>query len=86
MCRQVSAFFASSRYMPCADCGSSVSVGADEEHVCDPERKLDYLMFQLREEVASFDEVLREYLGSTTGRFEQWVAERDRGTTDGQEG
>ena len=25
-----------------------------------------------------FDEVLREYLGSATGRFAQWVAERDR--------
>jgi hypothetical protein len=73
----MSAFFARSRYMPCTECGASVSVASDE-HVCDPERKLDYLMFQLREEVASFDDVLREYLGSTKGRFEQWVAERDR--------
>jgi hypothetical protein len=74
----MSAFFASSRYMPCTECGASVSVEADEEHICDPERKLDYLMFQLREEVASFDDVLREYFGSATGRFAQWVAERDR--------
>jgi hypothetical protein len=75
---EMSAFFASSQYMPCTDCGASVSVAAHAEHVCDPERKLDYLMFQLREEVASFDDVLREYLGSAKGRFEQWVAERAR--------
>ena len=75
----MSAFFASSRYMPCTQCGASVSAEAHEEHVCDPERKLDYLMFQLREEIACFDEILREYLGSAHGRFAQWVAERDRG-------
>ena len=74
----MSAYFASSRYMPCTDCGASVSMAARDEHVCDPERKLDFLMFQLREEVASFDEILREYLGSARGRFAQWVAEHDR--------
>ena len=78
----MSAFFASSRYMPCTDCGASVSAGAHQEHVCDPERKLDFLMFQLREEVASFDEILSEYLGTPTGRFAQWVAERDRTQTE----
>ena len=65
----MSAYFASSRHMPCTECGASVSVAARDEHVCDPARKLDYLMFQLREEVASFDDVLREYLGSPRGRF-----------------
>jgi hypothetical protein len=74
----MSAYFASSRYMPCTDCGASISMAARDEHVCDPERKLDFLMFQLREEIASFDEILREYLGSTRGRFAQWIAERDR--------
>ena len=78
----MSAFFASSRYMPCANCGASVSVAAPDDHACDPERKLDYLMFQLREEVASFDDVLSEYLGSTKGRFEQWLAERDRSQSE----
>ena len=76
----MSAYFASSRFMPCSDCGASISVAAHDEHVCDPERKLDFLMFQLREEIASFDEVLREYLGSATGRFAQWIAQRDRGS------
>lgn len=74
----MSAYFASSRYMPCTHCGASVSMATRDEHVCDPDRKLDFLMFQLREEVASFDEILREYLGSARGRFAQWVAERDR--------
>jgi hypothetical protein len=78
----MSAYFASSRYMPCTDCGASVSMATRDEHVCDPERKLDFLMFQLREEVASFDEILREYLGSARGRFAQWVAERDREQTE----
>lgn len=73
----MSSFFASSRHMPCTECGASVSVAADD-HVCDPERKLDYVMFQLREEIASFDAALCEYLGSAKGRFAQWVAERDR--------
>ena len=59
-----------------------MSVASNAEHVCDPERKLDYLMFQLREEVASFDDVLREYLGSAKGRFAQWIAERDRGSAE----
>jgi hypothetical protein len=76
----MSAFFASSRYMPCTECGASVSVAARDDHVCNPDRKLDYLMFQLREEVASFDDVLREYLGTAKGRFAQWIAERDRGS------
>jgi hypothetical protein len=78
----MSASFASSHHMPCTECGASVSVAAHAEHECDPERKLDYLMFQLREEVASFDEVLREYLGTARGRFAQWIAERDRSRRD----
>jgi hypothetical protein len=74
----MSAFFASSSHMPCTECGASVRADVRDQHVCDPDRKLDYLMFQLREEVASFDDVLREYLSSARGRFAQWVAERER--------
>ena len=74
----MSAFFANSRYMPCAECGTSVALAERDAHVCDPEQLLDYRMFQLREEVAAFDDVLHEYLDSKHGRFAQWLAERER--------
>jgi hypothetical protein len=74
----MSAFFAHPRYMPCSDCGTSVAAAELDEHVCDPERLLDYRMFQLREELAGFEQGLREYLASAHGRFAQWLAERER--------
>ena len=49
-----------------------------DAHVCDPEQLLDYRIFQLREEVASFESALREFLQSAHGRFAQWLAERER--------
>ena len=74
----MSAFFAYSSHMPCTECGVSVAVVKREEHVCDPEHVLDYRMFQLRDEVASFEDRLREYLLSAQGRFAQRLAERER--------
>ena len=74
----MSAFFASSSHMPCTECGASVRVAASDEHVCDSERKLDYLMFQLRDEVAGLEESVHRFLDSAHGRFAQWVAERER--------
>jgi len=74
----MSAFFAYSRYMPCSECGSSVAAAERDDHVCDPDRLLDYRMFQLREEVAGFEKGLREYFASAQGRFAQWLAERER--------
>ena len=73
----MSSFFAS-RHMPCAECGASVARSERDTHVCDPERLLDYRLFQLREEVAGFDDVLEAYLDSPQGRFAQWLAERER--------
>lgn len=70
--------FAHSDYMPCADCGASVVAANRDDHVCDPERLLEYRMFQLREEVAGFDERLSGFLESPQGRFAQWLAERER--------
>ena len=64
--------------MPCPECGASVAAAARAEHVCDPERRLEYRMFQLREEVAGFEERLRGYLDSPHGRFLQWLAEHER--------
>ncbi len=73
----VSSFFAS-RHMPCAECGASVPTEERDGHTCDPERVLEFRLFQLRDGVAGFDSDLRGYLESPEGRFEQWLAERDR--------
>ncbi len=74
----MSAFFASSSHMPCPECGVSVTAAQQNEHICDPERVLDYRMFQLRAEIEAFDEELGQFLESAHGRFGQWCAERDR--------
>ena len=74
----MSTFFAHSSIMPCVECGSSVAAAERDEHVCDPERLLDYRMFQLREEVADLEVGLQAFLDTAHGRFAQWVAERDR--------
>jgi hypothetical protein len=73
----MSSFFMS-QHMPCAECGASVHVNERERHACDPERRLEYRIFQVRDEVATFDDVLGAYLESPHGRFAQWLAERDR--------
>jgi hypothetical protein len=74
----MSSAFAHSHHMPCAECGASVAVDQRADHVCDGERRLEYRLFQLRDEVAGFDDGLRGYLDSPQGRFAQWLAERDR--------
>ena len=74
----MSAFFAYSSHMPCTQCGTSVAAAELDVHVCDPERLLDYRMFQLREEVAGFEAGFRRYFDSAQGRFAQWLAERER--------
>lgn len=73
----MSTFFAS-HHMPCEECGASVHVADATEHDCDPSRLLEFRLFQLRDEVESFDAGLVDYLASPHGRFAQWLAERDR--------
>jgi hypothetical protein len=75
--------FANSRHMPCPECGASVHAGKRDEHECDPERRADFLMFQLREEIAEFERAVREYLTTPHGRFAQWLAERRRPPVEG---
>lgn len=70
--------FSHLQYRPCPDCGASVAAADVEVHDCDPERRLDYLMFQLRAEVDGFDGELESYLTSPHGRFDLWYAERQR--------
>jgi hypothetical protein len=70
--------FFTSQHMPCSECGASIRASEREGHTCDPERRLEYRLFQLREEVAGFDDGLSGYLESPQGQFAQWLAERDR--------
>jgi hypothetical protein len=70
--------FPQPRYMPCADCGASVASSERELHACDPERRLEFALFQLRDEVAQFETQLNAYLGTSRGRFEAWYASRRR--------
>jgi hypothetical protein len=70
--------FFESRHMPCDECGASVARDERDAHVCDPERRLEYALFQLRDEIGSFEGELAKYLRSPHGRFDAWLAERER--------
>jgi hypothetical protein len=71
-------FFTEHRFTPCATCGASVERTRTHVHVCDPDRRADYQFFQLRHEIGAFDEQVASFLDSPAGRFEVWLAERDR--------
>ncbi len=70
--------FPQSPFMPCTECGESVERADAERHVCDAERLLDFRVFQLREEIAAFEDELASWLSTAKGRFAIWIAERDR--------
>ena len=74
----MSASFAHSPFMPCPECGASVAVATETEHTCNPDRRLDFELFQLRGEISGLGAQIEEYLSSARGRFEQWYAEHDR--------
>jgi hypothetical protein len=63
-----------SRYMPCVECGASVDRTRLQGHECSPERRADYQMFRLRDEVAHLETGIRGYLATSAGRFESWLA------------
>ncbi|HVP75823.1 MAG TPA: hypothetical protein VMS63_07360 [Gaiellaceae bacterium] len=50
----------------------------ERAHVCDEERRLDYMLIQLRGEVAALDDQLAAWLESPQGKFAAWLAEHDR--------
>jgi hypothetical protein len=64
--------------MPCADCGASLERSERAEHVCDPERRLDYELFTLRDHTARLEGQIEDYFTSPEGRFEAWYAEHKR--------
>ena len=69
--------FPQSRFMPCTECGASVERGAGT-HLCEPERLVEFRLFQLRDEIAHFDEQFAAWLATARGHFAAWIAERDR--------
>lgn len=64
-------------HMPCPDCGASLPVG-DVEHVCDEDRRLDYLLVDLRPGLERFAADLAAWLETPQGRFARFLADRDR--------
>ena len=67
-----------SRYMPCPDCGASLEQSETSDHLCDDERRLDYVMFQLQDEVRAVEAQIAVYLTTPRGQFELWYAARRR--------
>lgn len=61
--------------MPCESCGASVAAAAENDHVCEWDRWLDYRVFQERGDVEG---EVTAFLDSPRGRFELWYAERQR--------
>jgi hypothetical protein len=80
----MSASFAHPPFMPCPECGASVAVATAREHVCNPDRRLDFELFQLRDEIAALVTDVGQYLSSAQGRFEQWYAEHERRQAGGE--
>jgi hypothetical protein len=66
-----------SRFMPCQECGASVDRTVRAGHECAPERRADYQMFGLRDEVAHLETGIHRYLTTASGRFESWLAARE---------
>lgn len=62
------------RFMPCPECGESVDRASAVAHSCADERRVDYEMVQLADEVAGLEEGLHRYLETPPGRFETWLA------------
>jgi hypothetical protein len=68
----------SPHHMPCAQCGASLERGTESAHECDSERRLEFRVFALRDEIESFDAEWTAWLQSPSGSFEQFYAERTR--------
>src|SRR3954454_1376651 len=71
-----------SRYMPCEYCGESLDNAVPHPHLCSPERRAEFQMFAMRDDVADFDNRFRAYLDSAHGRFDVWLAVKQLRETD----
>jgi hypothetical protein len=66
----------SPRFMPCPECGESVEQSAADDHRCSAERRVDYQMYALRDEIGACETQWQSYQQTATGRFEVWLAAR----------
>ena len=71
-------FFPHPRFMPCSDCGASVAREERDTHICDPERLVDYRLFQLRGDLDTLESEIGAYLETQKGKFDAWFAEQRR--------
>ena len=71
-------FFLFAEYRPCPHCGIPINQAQGEAHECDPDRRVDWALFLMRERVEGFERDLTDWLATPAGRFEIWYAERDR--------
>jgi hypothetical protein len=67
-----------SRYAPCRDCGEPVDRAAAEPHVCDLERLVDFVLFELGGELDEVAAEVAAYLASPEGLRAAREAERRR--------
>jgi hypothetical protein len=70
--------FPSPDHLPCPDCGASLPTAGDPGHVCDEERRADYVLVELRPEIERFDADFAAWLETPEGRFAQFIAEHGR--------
>jgi hypothetical protein len=66
------------RFMPCSRCGAAVERGKRDNHVCSRARLVEFQMFHVRHELAALDAEVTAYFKTPQGRFELWLAERER--------
>ena len=64
-------------YLPCPDCGEAVHRD-DEEHVCDDERLLAYVLLTLHDDVAGLEDEIHAWLESPEGSLACRLAELQR--------
>ena len=65
-----------SRFMPCPVWGASLDRSIELRHECSRERRADYQMVALQEEITRLQAGVEQYLGTPAGRFEVWLAAR----------
>jgi ssDNA-binding Zn-finger/Zn-ribbon topoisomerase 1 len=67
-----------SQHIACPECGVSVEICMQHEHECDRERYVEFQVGLHRAELDRFEADFGGYLDTPHGRFESWLAARER--------